>query len=625
MKAQCFFALLHAAVTCALWPAPVEIESGELEYAVWLDKVLVVEYVCDNKLLYREESTVRWHSALTEPVLHLVQYISNNAPFMGLANKSESLTEYDVVRRAVHRAISAVRESRFVPWKLHSRRTSFEPQSQSAQRRYLSRLRIQQCNCSPKDDLDTKSFFSSDESYTLSIKEGTADIDATSSLGILHALESFKQLFHAHTDGIEQYVLNAPLIIRDRPKWAHRGLSLDIARNPFTPQDAIRTINGMATVKMNRLHIHATDSQSWPIEVPALPALALKGAYRPDLIWTTTDMEQVQQYGIERGVSVFIEIDMPGHTASVAHAYPELVAAFNELDWSNFAAEPPSGQLKLNSAKVNNFVDTLMHDLLPRQARFTSLYHAGGDEVNLQAYLLDETVKSNDSKVLQPLLQSFMTRIIDHAVENGLQPIVWEEMVLDWNLTLPSTWAQQAELDTLVQVWRSSKRIEEVLKRGYRAIFGDFEHWYLDCGFGGFLDPYPSGKSPTGVPFNSSGGQKSKLKPPYLDYCNPHHNWRHMYLYNPLVNVSDDLHHQVIGGECLMWSEQTDSVDLDTKLWPRAAAAAEVLWSGVRKESMIEDASRRLGEWRERVVLDYGIRASPVAMTWCLMEGGCNL
>lgn len=144
-------------------------------------------------------------------------------------------------------------------------------------------------------------------------------------------------------------------------------------------------------------------------------------------------------------------------------------------------------------------------------------------------------------------------------------------------------------------------------------------------GYGAFLDPYAQGSSPPGVPYNSSGGRPSQLHQPYLDYCAPYHNWRQIYTYNPLRNISTDLHAGIEGGEILMWSEQTDSQDLDSKLWPRVAAAAEVLWSGVRDAPMLEDATKRLGEFRERMVTDLGIRSSPVTMTWCLMEGGCVL
>ena len=139
------------------------------------------------------------------------------------------------------------------------------------------------------------------------------------------------------------------------------------------------------------------------------------------------------------------------------------------------------------------------------------------------------------------------------------------------------------------------------------------------------LDPYPSGASPPGVPVNTTGGRPTRMHKPYLDYCSPYHNWRAIYTYNPLENISSEFEHLIEGGEVLMWSEQTDSYDLETKVWPRAAAAAEVLWSGPRKESMLADASMRLGEWRERVVTDLDIRMSPVQNTWCLMEGGCQL
>jgi hexosaminidase len=98
-----------------------------------------------------------------------------------------------------------------------------------------------------------------------------------------------------------------------------------------------------------------------------------------------------------------------------------------------------------------------------------------------------------------------------------------------------------------------------------------------------------------------------------------------MYTYDPLANISVNLQGGIEGGEVLMWSEQTDSQDLDSKLWPRVAAAAEVLWAGIREESMLLDATRRLGAWRERAVVELGIRMSPVTMTWCLMEGGCVL
>ncbi|KIW73519.1 hypothetical protein PV04_01632 [Phialophora macrospora] len=613
----------------ALWPQPAEIETGT--QVLWLDPALQATLRCERgEDQFSDQNYVLYKTHLAELLDGLSRYAQGfvdrlQYTFTDKSRTGEvSFSESSVVEDAVHETIKSIHGSKFVPWKLHKRNANFEPDP-GAPRHYISRLQIEQRDCPEPETFRPTSFFAGDESYEILVNNGTAFVKSNSSIGTIRGLQTFQQLFFAHSAFSGGYTPFVPVKIADRPAWRHRGLSIDIARNPFEPRDLLRTIDGMALAKMNRLHVHATDSQSWPIEIPSVPELAQKGAYHPDLVWSATSLREVQMYGAAKGVSVYLEIDVPGHTASIAHAYPDLIAAFNQLDWSTFAAEPLSGQLKLNHTGVDAFISTLLHDLLPRTSRYTSLYHVGGDEVNLAAYSLDETVKSDSQEVLQPLLQHFIDHVVSTSIQFGLQPIVWEEMLLDWNLTLPSAGDENPTAQTLVQVWRNSERIEEVLKRGHRAIFGDYHYWYLDCGYGVFLDPYETGKSPPGVPYNTSGGFPSRLKKPYLDYCAPFHNWRHMYTYNPLASIDRALHDGIEGGEVLMWSEQTDSQDLDSKLWPRVAAAAEVLWAGVRDESMLEHATRRLGEWRERTVVDLGIRSSPVTMTWCLMEGGCNL
>lgn len=277
-----------------------------------------------------------------------------------------------------------------------------------------------------------------------------------------------------------------------------------------------------------------------------------------------------------------------------------------------------------------DFLQTLFDDLLPRVSQYTQFFHNGGDEVNVNAFLLDETVLSNSSEVLQPLVQKLMSYVTGLVSAANLQPIVWEEMLLDWNLTLSSagsncTSNKNPTTGAIIQVWRSSANLLLVLQKGYRVLFGDYDHWYLDCGHGTFVNPYPTGYSPPGIPYNTCGGVPTQIADPFVDYCSPLKNWRHIYVYDPLVDIPSDLQSSIEGGEVHLWTEQTDPVDLDQKLWPRAASAAEVLWSGPRNASMIEDASKRLAEWRERVVVDHGVSAGVVQMTWCLMEGGCDL
>jgi hexosaminidase len=227
---------------------------------------------------------------------------------------------------------------------------------------------------------------------------------------------------------------------------------------------------------MNRFHLHVTDSQSWPLVIPALPNLSAKGAYRPDLVYTPDDFAEIQHYAAIRGVEMITEIDMPGHTSSIHYSYPLLIAAFNKQpDWDTYAAEPPSGTLKLNSSAVYDFLETLFADLLPRVSPYSSYFHTGGDEVNKNAYTLDDTVKSNDSAILQPLMQKFVDRNHNQVRAAGLTPVVWEEMLLDWNLTLGP--------DVIVQSWQSDEAVASIVAKGHKALVGNYNYWVRTSNF----------------------------------------------------------------------------------------------------------------------------------------------
>lgn len=612
---------LFTALSLSLWPEPTHFTSGTS--VLWLSPQFEFQTTSTNQTV-GQYSRRSLYVVLSDSLRFL------NSQISGLSDnesvKSHPLSEQDILQSAIQRTQKTIKSTKFVPWKFYSRSANFEPGAFESYQT-LTAVQIKQGGNVANNVVSAEDFFGGDESYSISISDnGIAEINTNSILGTIRALQTFEQLFYAHSDHAKVYTPLAPISIVDIPKWPHRGLNLDISRNALSPADVMRTLDAMSTCKMSRLHLHATDAQSWPIEIPALPTLADKGAYRSYLIWSPDHLRAVQFYGLQRGVSVYLEIDMPGHTGAIANAFPDLIAAFNQSDWSTFAAEPPSGSLKLNSPAVYDFLQTLFSDLLPRVSPYTTLFHNGGDEVNKNAFLFDETVNSNSSAILQPLVQKLMSNVTSLVRDAGLTPVVWEEMLLDWNLTFPlASKDSSAPPDVIVQVWQEAANLQSVLKKGYRALFGDYHNWYLDCGHGGFINPYPSGVSPPGIPYNTSGGVPTVIADPFLDYCNPMKNWRHIYIYDPYVNITSDAQYLIEGGEVHMWSEQTDSINLDSRIWPRAAAAAEVMWSGPRNASMIEDASRRLGGWRERVVLDHSVQAASVQMTWCLMEGGCNL
>ena len=479
---------------------------------------------------------------------------------------------------------------KLIPHKFHPRGATFDPTVRDDR----IKLHIIQIDVGGGFQLHA-----SDEAYRLELRvNGQASIVAASIRGVRLALNTLLQLFYATSGNEELYTPHAPVLISDWPRFEHRGLNLDIARNEITPKAVIRTLDAMSLCKLNRLHLHATDSQSWPLDIPTLPELSRYGAYRDQQMWTTLNLRQVQEYGSSLGIDVYLEIDMPGHTSSIFHSHPELIATYDH-DLVNYSAsEPPSGQLKLNSTAVHSFIDTLLGDVLPRISPYSSLFHIGGDELNTNVYELDDTVKSSSRSILRPLLESFYAKILNHTNSHSLDPLFWEETLLDWDIDLPK--------NSVIQVWRSQEALAAVVNKGYRALAGSASHWYLDCGFGIFLDPDPF-------------DPETVIKPPYLDWCNPYKNWRQIYSYNPLAGISEEKEHLVIGGEVHLWAELTDSITLDGKLWPRAAAAAEILWSGARQVD--ESVTRRLAEFRERLVLK-GIQASVVQMEWCLKNPG---
>ena len=598
----------------ALWPIPRSYEHGDT--VLWIAKNVTfywykagarnVDYRPDQApFLFASNSnteTVSQNNAADELSLHR-RYTE---PFEDYSHARDAtgVSGDDIIDYAIRSVWKTVFMQGFYPWKFHPR--NWDEPAQDKEARYVDHVDVRLLT-SDSSDVAKALAEDVDESYTLTLTEdGVATITANSSVGITRGLTTFTQLFFQHSDGTHVYTPLAPVTIQDEPQFSHRGINLDVSRNFIPVPDIKRQIDAAAYTKMNRLHLHATDSQSWPLEIPSLPNLARRGAYRADLTYTAADFADLQRHAALQGIQLITEIDMPGHTSSIWHSAPELIAAYNQQpDWDTYAAEPPSGTLKLNSTAVDTFLDTLFTDLLPRVAPYTAYFHTGGDEVNLNAYTLDDTVKSSDAEVLQPLMQAFVSANHARVRNAGLTPVVWEEMLLTWNLTLGS--------DVVVQSWRSDEAVLSIVESGHKALVGNYKYWYLDCGKGQWLDFAP--------------GDPSRDAWPYNDYCAPFHNWRLIYSKDPYEGVPEHLRHLVIGGEAHMWGEQTDAVNLDQMVWPRAAAVAEVLWSGAkdgegRNRSQIE-ASPRLSDVRERLVAK-GVRAEPVRMPYCEMESDGN-
>ncbi|KAF4124861.1 hexosaminidase [Geosmithia morbida] len=601
---------LSPAADASIWPIPKSLSTGN--QTLFLDQSVAVTYNGQAvRIPHQDENDSRYfcdedgrrydrleHLAETRFLdqRQQISYAAGYAPPAGSKFRSR-----DIVQGGIERTLSAIFRDGLTPWMLRERGSDFEPADGRDNSKLIGSLTITQTS---DDDADTfkPKVGTVDESYSLNVTaDGEASIRAASSTGVLRALETFSQLFYRGSDGQTFYTQEAPIAIVDEPKYPHRGVLLDVSRHWFEVADIKRTIDAAAMNKMNVLHLHVTDTQSWPLEIPSLPRLTEKGAYAKGLTYSPDDVAGLYEYAIHRGVQIVLELDMPGHVG-VDEAYPGLTVAFDEHPYQWYCAQPPCGSFRLNNTDVEGFVDTLLADLLPRIAPYTSYFHTGGDEYKANNSLLDPALETNDVEVLQPLLQRFLSHVHGNVVENGLTPLVWEEMVLEWNATVPD--------GTLVQSWLGGSSVTELAEAGHKVIDSNSEYYYLDCGRGQWLD-FPNGAS-------------FQTYYPFADWCSPSKSWRLIYSHEPTDGVPEELHGNIVGGEMALWTETIDTTSLDSIMWPRAAAAAEIWWSGRvdgqgQNRSQI-DARPRLSEMRERM-LRRGVRGTPITQLWCDMNG----
>ena len=163
------------------------------------------------------------------------------------------------------------------------------------------------------------------EAYRLSVSDTGAEVRANATAGALLALRTFSKLLRPSSGG-GATVEGVPVTIVDEPRFSHRGVMIDTARH-FLPVAAIkRTALAAAASGMNTLHLHLTDAQSFPVEVPGLPELAAKGAYGPRAVFSAKDLEDVAAYASDLGMVVIPEVDVPGHAYSFGLGYPNVTA-----------------------------------------------------------------------------------------------------------------------------------------------------------------------------------------------------------------------------------------------------------------------------------------------------------
>ncbi len=377
-----------------------------------------------------------------------------------------------------------------------------------------------------------------DESYSLEVTPSGAHLHAATVVGAMHGLETLQQLVQSDAAG---YFLPA-VTIHDTPRFRWRGLMIDCGRH-FMPVDVLlRTLDGMAAVKLNVFHWHLSEDQGFRIESRAFPKLTEMGS--DGLFYTQEQAREIVSYARDRGIRVVPEFDMPGHTSAWFVGYPDLASApgpFHiEREFGVF--DPVMDPTRESTYK---FLDTFIAEMA---AIFPDHFmHIGGDENNgvewkanprIQTFMREHNLQ--DTAALQSYFNQRLLKILE---KHGKHMIGWDEILTP---DLPK--------NVVVHSWRGFDSLATAAKNGYSSILS--AGYYLNL--------------------MSSAAEHYKVDP--LPEAN---------------SLSPEQQARILGGEACMWTEQTTPQDIDSRIWPRAAVIAERLWSP-REINDVDDMYRRL-------------------------------
>ncbi|KJE93970.1 beta-hexosaminidase subunit beta [Capsaspora owczarzaki ATCC 30864] len=415
-----------------------------------------------------------------------------------------------------------------------------------------------------------------DESYELIIpaQGGPAILRSRNVYGALRGLETFSQIVMFNPVDHVYEVAHAPWNIEDAPRFSHRGLLVDTSRH-FEPVPTLKAvIESMSFAKLNVFHWHIVDTQSFPFESRTYPDL-WDGTFSLNERYTQEDVMEIVEYAKLFGIRVMPEFDGPGHAASWCTGYPGICPSPSCL-------EP----LDPSSPLTFQVIDGLLSET-SGNSRYAGLFpddmiHFGGDEVDPTCWTQTPRIvnwMNSKNYTTDDAYMYFIETVHSMAIKRGRNPVNWEEVFLHFGSSLDN--------DTIVHIWLNHDTLAQVVAAGYRGILSNQDVWYLD----------------------------------HLGTT-----WQQFYLNEPHEGIDDPNQQKlVLGGEVCMWGETVDTSDIFNTVWPRAAAAAERLWSDrqVNSTNLFEP---RLLNFRCLLNLR-GVPAAPVenaqARTGPPGPGGC--
>ena len=405
-----------------------------------------------------------------------------------------------------------------------------------------------------------------DESYSIQIDENASVIiSANTSFGFLRALSTFSQLLNfgfVEPDGNALYTIDrVPIFIEDSPRFPFRGLMIDTSRHYLPMELILDNLDIMAFNKLNVLHWHVVDSQSFPYRSESEPDLT-KGAFEDELTYSANQVREVVHQAFLRGIRVIPEFDTPGHSRS----WKGIDKIMSHCRKANEPLNPTREQTYAVYKKLMSEVSHVFSD---------DFVHIGGDEVGFKCWKNDHSIKvwmaEHNITDYNDLEHIYIRRVLRILKSLGKKTVVWQEV---FNQGLLSD-----DTDAIVDVWKGydNATIQHAFSQGKNVIVSG--PWYLDH-LGDSWDVL----------------YKAELEDFVL---NPEHKGF------------------LLGGHCSMWGERVDPTVFMPRVWPRASAIAEKLWSTRHAASV--DVTNRMDKFRCDMVAR-GYDASPIQPGFCPVE-----
>jgi len=379
-------------------------------------------------------------------------------------------------------------------------------------------------------------------------------------------------------------------------------------------------LDTMSTNKLNTFHWHISDAASFPMYSQRQPQMTYYGSYGPSKVYYPQDVREIVEYANQRGIRVIPEIDTPAHAGAgwnfgEKEGKGKLVLCNNPEDvWFNMCKEPPCGQLNPTNPEVYGVLKNLYSDML--ESFNPEFIHMGGDDTSFKCWknspeisnFLTEQNREVNSPELFKLWNTFQTtafsKLSESIDETGISkqvtPMIYSSSFVQ-NYIDPKQYVVQITDEV------NATEIEQYITQGFKVVFSNTDMWTFD------------GPSPSWV---------SQVKTYNRDAPRPH--WKQVYENSPLdmlnllgvtkARTPQFPADQVLGGEAMVWSYETDANSVQSTVWPRGAALAERLWNDpIQAPFQADKAETRFASHRERMV-NRGTRAETFQPEYCFQN-----